>query len=233
MATPPSEIRTGLTIVTAEALAEATASLSAATPAAVVEAATDTLSVLLPPFYDATAALALTWYEELRDEVPDLSEYVPHMPTEANPDWIVRELADDLARIEQEFAAEVDRGAAAMLAEAEALVQKEVARGFRDTMTGNVRDDAAAIGWSRHARPGACKFCRMAARDSVVYRTERAARFSAHTSCHCIARAEFAGGQHGPEADALQYVASKRKRTPAERAALREYLNRRYPDAPG
>ena len=36
-----------------------------------------------------------------------------------------------------------------------------------------------------------------------------------------------------PEANVYQYLASKRERTDAERAALRDYLNAKYPDAPG
>ena len=116
--------------------------------------------------------------------------------------------------------------------EVSALVGKEVARGFRDSITGNTRQDEDAIGWSRVTRPGACKFCTMVASRGAVFR-EETATFASHTNCHCAARPEFRGGLHGPEASAMQYVASQKRRSPAQQKALRKYLNTNYPDARG
>lgn len=197
-----------------------------------MEAISDILSLLIPSYYDQAGTLGVAWYEELREEARAETAYSPDLISQGKSDWIEIELQAYYDQALREVEAEADVIAAKVVAEAEALVQKEVARGFRDTIDGNARRDPAAIGWSRHARPGACRFCRFLARDSAVYRTERGARFAAHPNCHCVARPEFEGGNHGPEADVLQYVASQRKRTEAERRQLREYLAERYPAEP-
>lgn len=204
-----------------------------AAPDAVLDTLAGALPLILPPFYDAAGSLAASWYEELRDESRPSVAYEPEIISAANAEWIERELRADFEAAARLVEQDMDALAAQLIAEAEALVQKEVARGFRDTIDGNTRADSEAIGWSRHTRPGACKFCKMLARDSVVYRREQSARFAAHTTCHCVARPEFANGEHGPEADVYQYLASQRTRTEQERAALREYLNQKYPDSPG
>ena len=48
----------------------------------------------------------------------------------------------------------------------------------------------------------------------------------------CLAGPAF-DGEGIAKATPMQYVASKRKRTEKERAALRDYLNHNFPDAPG
>lgn len=110
------------------------------------------------------------------------------------------------------------------------VVQIETARPYRDTITGNTAKDPQAIGWRRVAA-GGCKFCAMLAARGAVY-TEATARFAAHENCHCTAAPAFVG-YDGPEADVTQYRASRRNRTPAQRAQLREYLNEHFSDLPG
>lgn len=110
------------------------------------------------------------------------------------------------------------------------VVQLEAARPYRDTITGNTERDPQAIGWRRVAA-GGCKFCAMLAARGAVY-TEATARFASHEHCHCTAAPAFVG-YDGPEADVVQYRASRRNRTPAQRAQLREYLNEHFPDLPG
>lgn len=219
--------------MTTAATAQLAVAAADAPPDAVPSLIFDALRLVVPAHYDAAGSLAVAWYDELRDEAQPSTTFAPTIVSEPNTDWIERELQTSFDEIMRDLEREADVLAAEMLAEAEALVQKEVARGFRDTIDGNAAVDSEAIGWSRHARDTGCKFCRMLARDSVVYRRERSARFAAHANCHCVARPEFANGEHGPEANVYQYLASKRERTPDERAALRDYLNQKYPDAPG
>ena len=45
--------------------------------------------------------------------------------------------------------------------------------------------------------------------------------FAAHKSCGCAARPEFEGGDYGPEASVVQYMASQKNRTPEQRAQVR------------
>lgn len=233
MATPPSDVRKGLEQVTNAATAQLVAAALDGPPDDLLARLIAAIRLVIPGFYDASGALAVAWYDEIRDESRPNAPYDPIVISEPNPDWVERELRAAEAKYLSQIEADIEADTARLIAEAEALTQKEVARGFRDTIDGNAKRDPEAIGWSRHTRAGACKFCQFLARDSAVYRTERTARFAAHTDCHCLARPEFANGDHGPEADVRQYLASQRKRTESERAALREYLNRKYPDARG
>jgi len=235
VATPASEVRAQLQVVTATALAEIAAVATAAPLERSADAALEAARLVIPAFYDATAALALAWYDELRDEAGPASLYVPGVIGEGSVDWIEREVAkfqQDLDGID--FEADMAR----MVAEIQGLSSREVARGYRSTVIGNTRSDDDAVGWSRIARAGACKFCTMLADRGAVYSSRSSAIFSAHTNCHCGARPEFIGGDHGPEASAIQYVASaKRAKDPAAQAArnaaIRAYLNENYPDLPG
>lgn len=229
MATSADAIRAELAAVAAAASADLMAEAQLAASGQALQALLDALPVVVPVYYDAAGLLALSWYDELRDESNPATVYVPEIIGDAATDWIEREVAKIEVDIQLDFERELER----MLAEAAALAEKEVARGFRDTVQGNTRMDEDAIGWSRITRPGACKFCLMLADKGAVYRSEMTAIFSAHTDCHCAARPEFANGEHGPEANVIQYLASTKRRTDADRAKVRAYLNRHYPDARG
>jgi hypothetical protein len=194
-----------------------------------VDALFASLSLVVPSYYDAAGLLAADWYDELRDESNPTTAYVPEVIGDPATDWIEREMASIQVDVQADFEAEVKR----LLDEAAALAEKEVARGFRDSILGNTRQDSDAVGWSRIARPGACKFCTMLAGKGAVYRSESTANFAAHTHCHCAAQPKFRNGQIGPEATVQQYLASQKRRTDADRAKLRAYLNKNYPDLPG
>jgi hypothetical protein len=118
--------------------------------------------------------------------------------------------------------------AAGRLAE---VVQLETARPYRDTILTNRKRDPSAVGW-RRVTSGGCKLCRMLADRGAVY-SDKTARFAAHSSCKCTAQPVFSSSDYGEEASAMQYLASRKKRTPAQQAALREYLNTNYSDFHG
>lgn len=225
MATSPEAVRAQLAIVTASA-AQDVADLASSS----LSVARAGLSLIVPAYYDAAGALAVAWYDELRAESNPSTVYAPNVIGDAATDWIEREAEKFAQSLEGDIEAEMQR----MLDEITRLTEKEVARGFRDTVLGNTRQDEDAIGWSRVARPGACKMCLMlAGQRRAFYRSESTASFAAHGDCHCAARPEFANGDHGPEATVEQYLASQKRRTAAQRKALRKYLNKNYPDAPG
>jgi hypothetical protein len=186
------------------------------------------LPLVVPSYYDAAGTLATVWYDEIREESRPTTLYAPSIIGDPATDWIEREVA----KIGRELEADFEEELARLLDEAARLAEKEVARGFRDSITGNSRMDEDAIGWSRVARPGACKMCVMLADKGAVF-SEATANFAAHTDCHCAARPEFRNGEHGPEASVEQYLASSKTRTPEQRAQLRDYLNHNFPDAPG
>lgn len=101
------------------------------------------------------------------------------------------------------------------------VVQLETARPYRDTITTNRQRDPEAVGWRRIAE-GGCKFCRMLAGRGEVYKAETV-RFASHPNCHCTAAPAFKG-EPVTEAGVVQYVASKRRPTEADRARVRAYL---------
>lgn len=101
------------------------------------------------------------------------------------------------------------------------VVQLETARPYRDTITTNSRRDPSSVGWRRVAS-GGCKFCSMLAGRGAVYKQETA-HFASHKHCHCTAQPVF-DGQGGEEASTIQYLASKRRRSEADRKRLRDYL---------
>lgn len=233
MATSPEAVRAQLAIVSAAAAAEIADAAAGVALERQVDAALAATSLIVPGFYDAAGSLAVAWYDERRDESRPTTTYAPRIIGDPATDWIEREVAKFRTTLDVDLEIEAQR----LVDEAVRLAEKEVARGFRDSILGNTRMDEDAIGWSRVARPGACKFCLMLADKGSVF-TEATADFAAHGNCNCAARPEFRNGEHGPEANAMQYLASsKRPKDPealAQRnARVREYLNEHYPDAPG
>lgn len=106
------------------------------------------------------------------------------------------------------------------------VVQLETARPYRDTILANRQRDPSAVGWRRITN-GGCKLCRMLADRGAVY-SDTTARFATHGHCKCTAQPVFTSSDYGEEASVMQYMASRKRRTPAQRAALREYLNTNY-----
>jgi hypothetical protein len=234
--TTPIEVRAALSVVTDAAKADVRAVAESApqNPSAVRASLFAAAPLIVREYASGTAALALDWYEELREAATPKTLFRPRPLVLVDDEAVATSVAvstESLYDLERgRLDREVDEVMAESLALLEAEVQKDVASGFRDTVTGNAAEDPAAVGWARHARPDGCKFCVMLAARGAVY-TEATARFAAHTNCGCVAGPAF--DPDAPRADAMQYVASQRTRTDAQRAALRDYLNSNYPDARG
>lgn len=254
MATPPERVRNGLTLITAASIAEVRAAAATesdtAAQRALLLAATP---LIVESFTEGSAALAFDWFEEMREEARAPHRFAPEPVVNVAADiltsqvaqatrgmWLlidgqIEAAATELAKVieidAKRITEEVLREAASevALARLEPIVQKEVAAGFRDTIRENVRRDPDAAGWRRHTRgASSCRFCRMLAAKGAIYR-KHTAPFAAHERCHCVAVPVWSDGTEGPEASAEQYLASQRKRTPAEKKALREYLDKHYP----
>lgn len=214
------ETRAALQLVTGEAVGSGLELLQRlqGTPEAQRLVLLDSVPGLIGYYADGSAALAADYYDETRDlagvRVPYTSDVV---------------VSDRTVKIRRAIAWSAeplftgDGDMAGRLAE---VIQLETARPFRDTITTNRRQDPEAVGW-RRVTAGGCQLCRMLADKGAVYK-ESTARFAAHPHCHCTASPEFRGGETGPEASVMQYTASKRNRTPAQQAALRDYLNTYY-----
>jgi len=170
-------------------------------------------------YSEGSSALAADFYDDERERAAAPKLYVAEPVIEDRTVKIRRAVAwaseplfdDDLEK------------SAGRLAE---VVNLETARPFRDTILTNRRRDPSSVGW-RRVTNGGCKLCRMLADRGAVY-MDTTARFAAHPSCKCSAQPVFSSQDYGDEADVMQYMASRRKRTPAQQDALREYLRVNY-----
>lgn len=238
MATPPSEVRGGLALVTAAAAAEVT-SVVAESSGQPLEALLAAVPGIVDYYLDGSAELALEWYEELRE---DAGARRPFSLEPVTPLYVTS-LRDEMRAIAARVEREIEQGVAELMAEQAALVtEAAIAEGFRASILSNAERDPESVGWRRFARPEACKFCLMLAHRGAVYSFDTA-RFAAHSAvmsggrkggnCMCIAGPAFQSEADWANATPMQYVASQRTRSAKQRADLREYLNHNFPDAPG
>jgi hypothetical protein len=231
MATSPDLIRAGLVSLTGAAVSDIGSAVRRARTARELRAALFAATPLVVSSYsDGSTALALEWYEERRDEAAPDGSFSPSPIRLVTDDDVRAMVAESTVALRDATADTAAEASATSLKLIAGGIQKQVASGFWDTITGNVSADPGAVGWQRYARAGACKFCVMIAGRGSVF-SESTANFAAHKACHCVAGPSF--DPDAPKASALQYVASKRDRTPAERAQLRAFLNANYANAPG
>lgn len=212
----PDETRRALVLVGDRAVGEAVAMFRAGS-------SVDELLIAVPAvigyYSDGSAALAADHYDDLRDAANAPGRFTAEPVVGLRDEkvrrgvlWAVKPLAldePDMALTEERLAQ---------------IVQLESARPFRDTILDNQQRDPAAVGWQRQSSGKGCKFCTMLAGRGAVYR-EATARFACHPHCSCSASPVF-DGNAGPEASVMQYVASQRRRSTAQRQALRDYLAR-------
>ena len=230
MATAPSDVRAALEDVTAAGEAEAAYLIE---QGADMDDLLEAAPVIVASHQDAAALLAAEWYEESRDDVSPPRAYSPEPVTYL----LVPKIGDSVGWAfrssnagAKELSLDANAQQALLLERLLPAVGKWIATGFWDTTTENVRRDKSAVGWQRFTRSGGCRFCRMLADRGAVYKKETAS-FAAHVHCRCIARAAFQGGEYGPEASAMQYIASQKRRSAEQKKRLREYLVENYPAA--
>lgn len=226
----PAESRAALEVVTVEAAATVVDLVPRLTGTGEQQRLQllDTVPAAINYFATGTAALAADFYDEQRALADVTAPFVSELV-----------LVDDTVRIRRAiaWAAEplvqgVDDAEAIVSSRLAEIVQLDVPRPYRDTILGNRRRDPEAVGYERVVSANACKFCLFMAGRGAIYKKDTA-YFAAHANCTCSAAPVFRGGETGPEATVLQYVGTRRRRTPAQRAALRDVLNSQFPDAPG
>lgn len=217
----PSESRRALVLVTAAAVADATRLAPLG-----LDAVSEGIPEVIAYYSLGSSALAADYYDESRlmagargrftaePVIPDRAEKIRRASR-----WAAAALVDPT----------VTQTVESRIAE---VVQLEVARANRETITENARRDPESAGWKRITRGDGCKFCLFLAARGARY-SKGTVRFAAHSNCNCTAAPVFKGGEVGPEASVAQHRASGRKRTPEFRARLRDILNADFPDAPG
>lgn len=174
----------------------------------------DTVPGVLAFYSEGSAALAADFYDDARAGVAGRFSAAPVVL-----DRMVK-IRRGVVWASEPLSVDDDELAAARFAQ---LMRSEMARPYRDTVLSNRQRDPQAVGWTRITRgSGSCGFCKGLADRGAVYRKETAT-FAAHDDCMCTAAPVFRGGAIGPEADTMQYMASKRRRTPAERRRIREW----------
>lgn len=179
----------------------------------------DIAPAVITHYSDGSSALAADFYDDERERAAAPKLYV------AEPvilDRVVKIRRAVAWASDPLFGDEPDK-AAGRLAE---VVQLETARPYRDTILTNRERDPSAVGW-RRVTNGGCKLCRMLADRGAVF-SDKTARFAAHTNCKCTAQPVFSSQDYGEEANVMQYLASRRKRTSEQQEALREYLRINY-----
>lgn len=221
--TTPRESRAALQLLTGEAVSVASDLLARVRGSADVRRAAllDGVPEVVGYYSEGSAALAADFYEDWREQAGVTDSFTAELVLVDRTVKIRRGIA---WASEPLFDGD-DEGSSKRLAQ---IVQFESARPFRDTVLENRNRDPAAVGWRRVASSGACKFCRMLADRGAVYR-QATARFAAHKGvCHCIAEPVFGPNDTGESASVMQYMASRKNRTPAQRAQLRDYLDTYY-----
>jgi hypothetical protein len=244
--TTPSQIRSILLRLGRRAKREIQQVATSSTDPAIVRSALFAATpIIVSEYVDGSSALALEWYDELRAEAAPPSPFTPTplvLVTDENVAAIVAQTTSAINEIQQGIERQLDEAVAESVRLLTDETERLVAEAFRETMIANVVADPSAAGWRRFARPEACKFCLMLAARGAVY-TSTTARFAAHSAvmsgnrkggnCMCIAGPEFGDITTWVEATPLQYTASQTTRTDQQRADLRAYLNKNFPDAPG
>lgn len=170
-------------------------------------------------YSEGSAALAADFYDDERERVGVTRPFTTELVIDDRTVKIRRAIAWSADPL---FAAD-EVAASKRLAE---VIQFETAKPYRDTILGNRRRDPEAVGWQRITN-GGCKLCRMLADRGAVYKHDTV-NFAAHPNCHCTAQPVFGVKDFGEEADVIQYMASRRNRTPKQRAELRGFLDSFY-----
>lgn len=216
----PLESRAALRLVTAAAVRDGERLLAQpGSPVARRSLLLETVPAVISYYSDGSAALAADFYEDER-----LAADLPGFTAETVVLDRTVHIRRGIAWAAEPLAEADELAAGQRLAE---VIQLEVARPYRDTILTNRRQDPDSVGW-RRVTQGGCGFCRMLADRGAVYKASTV-RFAAHENCHCTAQPVFQG-QGGVEASTIQYIASRRNRTPKQQAQLRDYLAEFYGD---
>lgn len=181
----------------------------------------DTGTALVAYYSEGSAALAADFYEDARSDAGVRGNFAARAV-----------VLDRTVNIRRGFAwaaepLSIDNDVEALNRLTD-VMRSEVVRPYRDTVLSNRLRDSQAVGYKRIASSSACGFCRMLAARGAVYR-EATAYFAAHGNCQCTVQPWFRG-QPGQEANVIEYIASRRKKTPAQRERVRQWIAAEYPD---
>lgn len=193
-------------------------------PIGVVRALEAFIPEVIRDYGDVGAAIAADFYDDLRDNSPGvrrayaarLGDAVPIEQARASTRWAGKTFVAG------------STGPEVALANTLAITKRLTLAPARETVRVNAERDPDAKGWARYANADGCRFCRFLAGRGEVYSGE-SVRFAAHDSCGCVAFPAWGG----KGASALQYVASSRTRSDADRARVNAALDEFEPRSEG
>lgn len=196
--------------------------LDLADPTGVVRALEAFIPEIVRDYGDVGAAVAADFYDDLRDNAPGvrrayaarLGDAVPIEQARASTRWATKTFVGG------------STGPEVALANVVAITKRLTLLPARSTIRDNSERDPDAKGWARYASADGCRFCRFLAGRGEVYSGE-SVRFAAHDSCGCVAFPAWGG----KGASAIQYVASARTRSDAEKDRLKAALDDFEPPA--
>lgn len=191
-------------------------------PAAVVRALEAFMPEVIRDYGDMGAAAATDFYDELRDGSDAIAKaYQARMGDVVAID---RVRASSRYAMGPLFGRGKNPGPEQALQNLSGVTRRLALVPARDTVRLNTLDDPDAIGWRRVGDGSTCRFCAMLIGRGEVYSADTA-RFAAHDRCGCMA--EPAWGE-GERASAVQYTATKRNPSTADRARVRAFLDDKY-----
>lgn len=172
----------------------------------------DVLPATVDTYANASAVLAASLYDELRESSEIRGGFRAIVPDlDLGADALVRWVSEPLRLADPNIDAARFR--------AEGGLQKRMANAANLTTTTSAAEDPQARGYMRRTRPGACDFCRMVASRGGVY-TKASATFACHENCYCEAVPAW-GGKASP---VKPYRASDRPQTAEDRARVRQWI---------
>lgn len=176
---------------------------------------------LIGYYSEASAALGVDLYDEQRAKAAVSGRF------SAEPIILDRtvKIRQGLAWASEPLSTDDEQAAIERLSN---ILRTEVARPYRDTVIGNRLRDPRAGGYQRVASSSACGFCKMLAGRGAVYK-QATAYFASHGNCQCTVVPWFKG-QAGEEANVIEYMASRRHKTDAQRKRVREWIAAQYPE---
>jgi len=204
-------------------------SLDLTKPEKVRNALVEFVPALTIQYGEIAAVVAADWYDELRLAAEVRSPFSAVMASPVPAEAAVAQVRFGA----QHLFTPTPEQTLAFLA---GVASKYVLQPGRDTVQQSAVADPAASGWHRETKADACRFCRGLAARGAVYKRASAV-VAAHGNCGCVAVPSW--DANAPEVPVEAYRASQRtsSMTPAQKerhnAAIREWLNREFPDVRG
>lgn len=176
---------------------------------------TQLLTELLDGYGAVLGSLTADWYENVRDEAGVPGTFNAQSITSFDTGRVESLAGYSTSPLSWENP-DLERA----LASATGGLQKILIEDAGEDVIANSSRDPRSTGWKRVTSADACKFCVMLAGRGAVYSADTC-RFASHDHCKCSAEPAFG---EGISMSVVQFAASSRRQTEADKARVRAYL---------